>query len=104
MLSTNSTKIQLKVRSAQKGCESKYDFFWFRAVSPCKELTKLHVYIIYMPTVQQHESHTSKVKLREDGAHSSTRRLSSASTWALGGIRMSRPTSASDGWRFMTKP
>ena len=47
---------------------------------------------------------TSKDMLRAAGAHSSTKRLSRASESTLGGIRMSKPASASDGCRFITKP
>lgn len=42
--------------------------------------------------------------LRATGAHSSTKRFSSATRSAVGGIRMSKPASASDGCRFITKP
>uniref|UniRef100_A0A7C8ZA92 Uncharacterized protein n=1 Tax=Opuntia streptacantha TaxID=393608 RepID=A0A7C8ZA92_OPUST len=42
--------------------------------------------------------------LREIGAHSSARRFSSDSGLAVGGTRMSRPTSASEGCKFITKP
>ena len=41
---------------------------------------------------------------RETGAHSSTKRFSSATRSAVGGIRMSKPASASDGCRFITNP
>jgi hypothetical protein len=81
----------------------------FRTISSVQSLcTRLYQAANQLVSAQVSEVLTfclnSKVMFLASGAHSSLILRSNSSKSAVGGIRISKPASASEGWRFITKP